>query len=52
LLSGSNYVLPQNVKNIAHDVLRHRIILNYRGEAEKVTTDDIIEEILSKIPVP
>ena len=52
LLNGSNFVIPDNVKNIAHDVLRHRIILNYRGEAEKITTDDIIKEILSKVPVP
>ncbi len=52
LLNGINYILPQNVKNIAADVLRHRIILNYKGEAEKITTDHIIKEILSKVPVP
>lgn len=52
LMNGSNFVTPQNVKNVAHDVLRHRIILNYEGEAENIKTDKIISEILSKIPVP
>lgn len=52
LLKGSNFVTPQNVKNVAYDVLRHRILLNYEGEAENVKTDDIISEILSKVPVP
>jgi len=52
LLKGSNFVTPQNVKNVAPDVLRHRIILNYEGEAENIRTDDIIAEILSKVPVP
>ncbi|MDP2908752.1 MAG: ATPase, partial [Nanoarchaeota archaeon] len=42
----------QNVKNIAYDVLRHRILLNYEGEAENIKTDDIISEILAKVPVP
>jgi len=52
LMRGSNYVTPQNVKNVAYEILRHRIILNYEGEAEGVKTDDIIKEILSKIPLP
>lgn len=52
LLEGSNFVTPQNVKNVAYDVLRHRLILNYEGEAENVKPDQIISEILSKIPVP
>jgi len=52
LIKGSNFVTPQNVKNIAHDVIRHRLILNYEGEAENIDPDSIISEILSKIPVP
>lgn len=52
LIKGSNFVTPQNVKNVAHDVLRHRLILNYEGEAENIKTDNIISEILSKVPVP
>ncbi len=52
LMNGSTYITPQNVKNVAHDVLRHRISLNYRGQAENIKTDDIITEILNKIPLP
>lgn len=52
LLNGKNFVTPQNVKTVAYDVMRHRIILNYEGQAENVKTDDIVSEILSKVPVP
>lgn len=52
LLNGKEFVTPQNIKVIAHDVLRHRIILNYEGQAEGIKTDDVISEILSRIPVP
>jgi MoxR-like ATPase len=52
LLKGKEFVTPQHVKEVAHDVLRHRIILNYEGQAEGIKTDDIITEILSKVPVP
>ena len=52
LLNGNNYVTPQNVKNVAYEVLRHRIILNYEGEADNIDKDDIIKEILSKVPLP
>ncbi len=48
-LSGKKFASPQNVKNIAHDVLRHRILLNYAGQAEKITADQIVQEILDKI---
>lgn len=52
LLNGSIYVTPQNVKNVALETLRHRIIQNYEGQAEGIKNDDIIKEILSKVPVP
>jgi len=52
LLNGKLYVSPQNVKNIAREVLRHRIILNYEALAEKIKEDQIINEILSKVQVP
>jgi len=52
LLHGKNFVIPDFVKEIAHPVLRHRIILNYEGVAEGIKTDDIIKEILEKVPVP
>ncbi|MBI2508076.1 MoxR family ATPase [Candidatus Woesearchaeota archaeon] len=52
LLEGKNYVTPKNVKNVVHDVLRHRIILNYEGQAENIKTDDIVSEVLLKVPTP
>lgn len=51
LMNGRNYVIPQDVKDIAHLVLRHRIILNYRARAEGVTSDTIVDEILKMINV-
>jgi MoxR-like ATPase len=52
LMSGSLYATPQHVKQVAHDVLRHRLMLNYEGQAEGVIPDDVVTEILSKVPVP
>ena len=52
LMKGENFVTPQCVKDVAHDVMRHRIILNYEGEAEDIKTDEIIKEVISKVPVP
>jgi len=52
LINGENFVTPQHIKNIASDVLRHRLILNYEGEAENISKEDIITEILTKVPVP
>jgi MoxR-like ATPase len=52
MLNGRAYATPQDVKEIAHDVLRHRIILTYEAEAEEITSEDIISGILSQIPVP
>ncbi|CAB1057957.1 MoxR-like ATPase in aerotolerance operon [Olavius sp. associated proteobacterium Delta 1] len=51
-LSGRGYVTPQDVKSMAPDVLRHRIILSYEAEAEGKTTDDLIEVLLERIEVP
>jgi len=51
LMHGRDYVVPKDVKDIAHYVLRHRIILNYRAKAEKLTSDNIIDEILDMIEV-
>ena len=51
-LQARGYVTPQDVKNMAPDVLRHRIILSYEAEAEDLTTDDIITRILERIEVP
>ncbi len=51
-LAGRGYVTPQDVKDIAYDVLRHRIILTYEAEAEERTPEDVIETILTSVPVP
>ncbi|GAA5484612.1 AAA family ATPase [Haloferula sargassicola] len=50
--TGRAFVSPQDVKDMAHDVLRHRILLSYEAEAEEITTDHILDRILSKVPVP
>ena len=52
LLQGHAFVTPDDVKAIAFDVLRHRILLTYEAEAEEVTTDSLVQTILSKVPVP
>jgi MoxR-like ATPase len=46
------YVIPEDVRAICHDVLRHRIGLTYQAEAEGVTTEEIITEILNNVMVP
>ena len=52
LLEGRSFVIPDDVKKEAINVMRHRIILTYEAEAEELTTDDIIKQILSVVPVP
>ena len=52
MLHGRAYATPQDVKEIAHDILRHRIILTYEAEAEEITSEDIVTRILGEIPVP
>ena len=51
-LQGRTFVTPQDVKNIAKNVLRHRLRITYEAEAENITADDIIDRIFSTIPVP
>ncbi|MBT8046445.1 MAG: MoxR family ATPase [Pontiella sp.] len=51
-MQGRGYVTPQDVKSIAPDVLRHRIIVSYEAEAEEMTSEDLINIVLSEIPVP
>lgn len=48
---GRDYVLPEDVKEVAEDVLNHRILLNYEAEAEGVSSKDLIRTILQKIPI-
>jgi len=51
-LDGRGYVTPQDVKDLAHDVLRHRVATTYEAEAEGKTSDDVIAKILDFVPVP
>ena len=48
---GRDYVLPEDIKEIAHDILNHRILLNYEAEADGVTTNQIIDNILQKVKI-
>jgi len=50
-LAGRDYVLPEDIKEIAYDVMNHRILLNYEAAADGVTAKDIISKILQKIPI-
>jgi MoxR-like ATPase len=49
---GRDYILPADVKRIAPDALRHRLIRSVRAEAEEVTADEIVAEILARVPLP
>lgn len=49
---GRDFVLPEDVRSVAHDVLRHRIGLSYEAEAERISSDQIVDEILAKVIVP
>ena len=51
-LNGRGFVTPQDVKSIAYDVLRHRIIPTYEAEAEGLTSENIIDAVLQAVPVP
>jgi MoxR-like ATPase len=48
---GRDYVLPEDIKEIAYDVLNHRILLNYEAEAEGVSSADIVDTILKRVPI-
>ncbi len=51
-LSGRGYVTPQDVKEVAIEILRHRVILSYEAEAEEKSSDDVVKKILDSVPVP
>ncbi len=51
-LQGRGYVTPQDVKSIAPDILRHRVIPSYEAEAEEIDSDSLVERILKEMPVP
>jgi MoxR-like ATPase len=51
-LQGRGYVTPQDVKSIAPDVLRHRMIVTYEAEAEDIDADEVVKRVLDGVPVP
>jgi MoxR-like ATPase len=51
-LSGRGFVIPEDVKSVGFDVLRHRVILTYEAEAEEVTAEDVIQRVFDTIEVP
>jgi MoxR-like ATPase len=51
-LEGRDYVLPDDVKAVATDVMRHRLIVTYQAEAEEVTPESVIAKVLDKVPLP
>lgn len=51
-LKRRGYVIPEDIRSIAMDILRHRVILTYEAEAEEMTSEDIVTQILNKIEVP
>jgi MoxR-like ATPase len=51
-IEGRNYVVPDDIKDLVYDILRHRIILTYEAEAEEITSEEIIAEILEQVNLP
>ncbi len=51
-LEGAAFVTPQHIKDIAHDVLRHRVLLTYEAEAEGIDSDTLLDRLLAAVPVP
>jgi MoxR-like ATPase len=51
-MQGRGFVVPQDIKSIGFDVLRHRVILTYEAEAENICTDDVLQQIFDTVEVP
>ena len=51
-LKRRGYVIPEDVRAVCHDVMRHRIGLSYEAEANNLTTEEVVSEILNKVEVP
>jgi MoxR-like ATPase len=51
-MKGRAYVVPEDIRLVVHDVMRHRIGLTYEAQAEQITQDEIITQIINKIDVP
>src|SRR5690554_1070750 len=51
-LQGRDHLLPKDIHSVIHDVLRHRIILTFEAEAEGLTVDQVVDQLLQKVPLP
>ena len=51
-LAGRDFVAPEDIQAVAYDVLRHRVILHFEAEAEGVTPDQVVGELIARIAVP
>jgi len=51
-LNDRNFVTPEDVQSVAHDVLRHRLILSFDADAQDITTDQVIDDLIALVPVP
>jgi MoxR-like ATPase len=52
LVRGREYALPQDLQEIAHDVLRHRLVLSYQALGDGISPDAVIDRVLAAVPVP
>ena len=50
--TNKRFFIPEDIKYVAKDILRHRILLSYEAEAEEISSEDIIDQLLKEIPVP
>ena len=51
-MAGRDYVIPEDLKRFAHEVLRHRILLTFEALADGVTADQVVDQIVRAVPVP
>jgi MoxR-like ATPase len=51
-LKGRQYALPQDVRELALDVMRHRLVLSYEALSDNISGDELLEQILNRIPIP
>ena len=51
-LQGRDHLLPEDIHNVIHDVLRHRLILSFEAEVEGITADNIIDKLIQVVPLP
>jgi MoxR-like ATPase len=51
-LAGRDFVSPEDIQSVAHDVLRHRLILTFEADAQGITTNQVIDRLLESVPTP